>query len=592
MTLAQMIAKIFLEWNFAPTAGGDIHGINNSSIEFYNQRVLISFVREFGQNTNDAPDGEGIPVLLTFKREVVKRSEIPGLSELQNRFIMCRNTNRDQFRDDKAVAFFNKALEIISKPTIECLRASDYFTTGATGSDKDMSSKWFKLVKSNGTTTKSYASGDGGSFGIGKAAALAASQFRTVYYSTLTNEGHNFIGSAMLTTHEDPSAPYSLGGETSTLYQAKIYFGLPGGHSVSDKKVIPEIFRRNTVGLDAFVTAFSFSKEWEEEIALAVVENFWPAILWGKIECEIGEGSKKIEVNNRTLEVLLSKYSEREGFAAHLYYKAYKEGLRHEATMPNLCACSVHVIAGEGYPKKVAMIRKSGMIIEERTFISRTPFVGVFECSNDDGNRILRSMEPPTHDKWDPNRPSPKANIVAEKEFKRVVYDAIKEINSVKNVETGLDTGLEELLPFDENIKEFNSSSSKTPTYKHAEKPKQTAVRAMIPRAGEARKKNKKDKISNIKIMPRAIKTANGYTIKIRHGGDPTTNAFVEVNIAGDGSPDPATIKSATDSSGMIIPILNRNRFGPVMLNKTNSFDIKLTTKRRVSLEVSAYHEA
>ena len=114
----------------------------------------------------------------------------------------------------------------------------------------------------------------------------------------------------------------------------------------------------------------------------------------------------------------------------------------------------------------------------------------------------------------------------------------------------------------------------------------------MIPRAGEARKKNKKDKISNIKIMPRAIKTANGYTIKIRHGGDPTTNAFVEVNIAGDGSPDPATIKSATDSSGMIIPILNRNRFGPVMLNKTNSFDIKLTTKRRVSLEVSAYHEA
>lgn len=581
-----------LEWHFPPTAGGDIHGINNTGIEIYKD-VIESLVREMGQNSGDASDGEGLPVLLTFKREVVKRSEIPGLPELQSRFIMCRNTNRDKFRDDEAVAFFNKALELIGKQNIECLRVSDCFTTGALGSDKDMSSGWFKLVKSNGTTTKSYASGDGGSFGIGKASALAASQFRTVYYSTLTDEGHNFIGSAMLTTHENPSAPYSLGDEISTLYQAKIYFGLPGGHSVSDKKTIPELFRRKSIGLDAFIAAFDFAKEWEEDIAVSVIKNFWPAILWEKFECEVGEGSKKIEINNRTLEGLLDKYSQKEGFLSHLYYKAYKEGLRNDAVMPNLCACSAHVVAGEGYPKKVAMIRKNGMIIEERTFSSRTPFVGVFECSNEDGNRILRSMEPPRHDKWDPNRPSPKANIAAEKEFKRVVYDAIKEINAVKNAETGLVTGLEELLPFDENIKEFNSSNAKTPTYNHAEKPKQTTVRAMMPRAGEPRKKKKKDKISHIKIMPRAIKTANGYTIKIRHSGDPATNAFVEVNIAGDGMPETATIKSATDSSGMIIPILEtKNCFGPVTLNKTNSFDIKLTTKRRVSLEVSAYHEA
>jgi hypothetical protein len=577
-----------LGWHFPPTGGGDTFGIHNAGIEAF-KPVIQALVREMGQNTGDAPDGSGLPVLLTFKREVVKRSEIAGLSDLQNRFIMCRKFWDDpdpEKADTAAVDFFDNSLFLISKPTIECLRVSDYFTTGVPGSDKDKSSGWFKLAKSNGTTTKASASGAGGSFGIGKIAALAASQFRTVYYSTLTDEGYNFIGSTMLTTHEDPSG---------TSYQPKSYFGHPGGFSVSEKSVIPEMFRRNTVGLDVFITAFDFGENWEEDIAAVVIGNFWPAILWEKFECEVGEGSKKIAINNKTLVSLLAKYSEREGFLAHLYHKAYTEGLRHDDTMPNLCGCSAHIIAGEGYPKKVAMIRKNGMVIEERAFSSRTPFVGVFECSNDDGNRILRSMEPPRHDRWDPNLPEKKANTAAEKEFKRVVYDAIKEINTVKNVETGVVTGLEELLPFDENINDVNVPNAKRPTYNHAEKPRQTSVRATIPRAGEPRRKSKKkkDKVSHIEIMPRAIKTAEGYTIKVRHSGDPATNAFVEVNIAGDGMPEIATITSATDSSGKDIPILgSRNCFGPVTLNKTNSFDIKLATKRRVSLEVSAYHEA
>ena len=32
------------------------------------------------------------------------------------------------------------------------------------------------------------------------------------------------------------------------------------------------------------------------------------------------------------------------------------------------------------------------------------PFAGVFICDDETGNALLRSMEPPAHDKWDPER--------------------------------------------------------------------------------------------------------------------------------------------------------------------------------------------
>jgi hypothetical protein len=236
------------------------------------------------------------------------------------------------------------------------------------------------------------------------------------------------------------------------------------------------------------------------------------------------------------------------------------------------------------------MIRRNGMIIEERTFSSRLPIAGVFECVNETGNSLLRSMEPPCHDRWDPDLFPPEGSKI-EAEFKRVIYDSIKKVNSVSGAETGSVTGLEELLPFDEQIIN-NSNESNRPTRRLAENPKQTSSTARIPRKTLLKKRKKNPGGHTIiSIIPRAIKTGSGqYVLKIEHEGK-ADNAYISLGIAGDRTSNKVKITSAQDSSGNTITV-NENTFGPVSLDNNNSFNIKLAVKRRIALEVCAYHEA
>ena len=67
------------------------------------------------------------------------------------------------------------------------LRVSDFNTIGLKGVNSRSSSPWTNLVKAQGVSDK--ASTDGGSFGIGKNAAYACSDLRTIIYSTLTVDG-------------------------------------------------------------------------------------------------------------------------------------------------------------------------------------------------------------------------------------------------------------------------------------------------------------------------------------------------------------------------------------------------------------------
>ena len=75
-------------------------------------------------------------------------------------------------------------------------------------------------------------------------------------------------------------------------------------------------------------------------------------------------------------------------------------------TLPQLRDVSLYFhTAQTSLPKRVAMIRKTGMKIFEKPFRSILPFCGVFMCRNDTGNELLREMEPPKHNVWDPDHP-------------------------------------------------------------------------------------------------------------------------------------------------------------------------------------------
>jgi uncharacterized membrane protein YgcG len=74
--------------------------------------------------------------------------------------------------------------------------------------------------------------------------------------------------------------------------------------------------------------------------------------------------------------------------------------------VPTAGQCRLHVLVGkQGLPKKICMVRQTGMVIDYYTpRVGLMPFSGLFTCDDEVGNKILKFLEPPRHDRFDPNR--------------------------------------------------------------------------------------------------------------------------------------------------------------------------------------------
>ena len=120
--------------------------------------------------------------------------------------------------------------------------------------------------------------------------------------------------------------------------------------------------------------------------------------------------------------------------------------------MPTLKDVAVHLLAGNpDLPKKVAMVRKTGMVIYQKMFRSVLPFCGVFLCRNDAGNVILREMEPPRHDDWDQDHPEKGSHRKTADEFSGYIRDCIKELAPVDNQKVLTIPELSQYLPDDDD---------------------------------------------------------------------------------------------------------------------------------------------
>jgi len=105
-------------------------------------------------------------------------------------------------------------------------------------------------------------------------------------------------------------------------------------------------------------------------------------------------------------------------------------------------------------PKRVAMVRKSGMVIYHKMFRAAVPYCGVFLCRNDEGNALLRAMEPPRHDIWDADFPEKGDNKHIEKEFVEYIKEQIRNL-TIKDDSTVIAVPeLSRFLPDDEDSPE------------------------------------------------------------------------------------------------------------------------------------------
>ncbi len=381
-----------IELKFPPISGGPHDGLNDGNIETFEGDVNHYIARECPQNTIDAAVKTGKTVELCFDLKNVPISFFPCLANLTFIFKSCKEF---WTQDPKIQRFCDNAIEFLKKDKIPMLKISDYGTTGLTGDDFNKTGRWYGLVRSKGVANKDV--GAGGSFGIGKSAALAASALRTVYYFTKTSDNIAFQGVSRLVTHVDDD-----NNET----QANGYIGFYDGakyHSVRDGDIslIPNQFLRDKVGTDIYIPAYRGSDNWESDLIVSVLNDFWCAIENGIIKFRIGDEI----IDKSTIKHYIKEYTGISFLDSERFYKAYKGEAKYEKEIPPIGKVKLFLKEEDDEKtKEVVVMRKNLMLIDKWNFNFRKSFSGVFICDNEEGNKLLRMMEPPRHDEWDPTR--------------------------------------------------------------------------------------------------------------------------------------------------------------------------------------------
>jgi hypothetical protein len=428
---------------FPPLSGGVSQGLNDAGIETFEGDYAHYVVRECTQNSLDAAASHVAPVRVEITLHLLPVSEFPFMDELRETLDRCEAHWHAHARPRD---FFRRASRYAQGKDLFALKISDSGTTGVPGSDEDNTQPWFGLVRSRGVSIKSDED-SGGAFGIGKDAPLAASALRTVLYSTRTNNDEiAFQGICRLATHEGAEGETQGTGFIGNYdAEARIF------RALRDPERIPPRFRREIPGLDVWVLGFrNTTDDWEVPFVAAALRNFWPAIHFQRLTLRIA----RTEINHTTLPTLMNSLRHEEAVAeAFPYYQAVTAPGVHtvEDDLLIVGKCRLHALIGaRELPRKVCMTRKTGMVIyyfPPRDI--RVPFSALFCCDDIRGNRLLKLLEPPSHDDWLLKRAESDQQRNALKEIKAWIRDCLKRMLPDLESTTINEDTIADLLPDD-----------------------------------------------------------------------------------------------------------------------------------------------
>lgn len=404
-------------WHFPPSNGGREDGYNDSGIATFKGSPFPSLARETIQNSLDAAQDRDKPVMVSFDLIDVSREDI-GADELSAVVDACLSEVGED--DTVARSALEKSQEILMKNKITCLRISDRNTTGLNG---DL---WRSLVKMQGVSVKPNVLGAGGSHGIGKSAPFVVSTLRTVLYWTCYKESDEYIekfqGKSILMSHENDE------GRT----QGAGFYGYKDGCLEIRGQFIPDQFRvlgKKDIpveGTSLIVIGFQPTVDWRRQISVGVIENFFYAISNNNliVSIEQNESMKSNglkEINQGNLERWFdhlddqsdtNRLSEEEDSLrqARAFWNITRDKNitpidRQDTTFGH---CRLWILVDEGL-SRVGLIRSSGMLITtEQANLKRFPryndFVALCVFEDPEGNDLLRLMENPQHDQFEPSR--------------------------------------------------------------------------------------------------------------------------------------------------------------------------------------------
>ena len=296
-----------MKWSFPHNNDGDVNGINNSGVEIFLGTPLKSLAREICQNSIDASCNNE-PVKVEFAPFELAVNDFPDSDSLKKAFVASLAYWEPQ-RSKKTKNFFQNAIDIMESGVVHFLRISDFNTTGLSGSKGEYNTPWCNLTKSSGTSDKVGTAG--GSFGIGKFAPYACSDFRTVFYNTLDLDGisaHQGISRITSFKRDDEKTTVGVG-----------YCGGDRNKPVYNQISLDPNFSRseNMTGTDVYISAFNrYSSDWKVDVIASVLDGFLVAIFRGRLIVQVDD----VTICADTLPELLQDYKAHISENADKYY--------------------------------------------------------------------------------------------------------------------------------------------------------------------------------------------------------------------------------------------------------------------------------
>lgn len=403
-----------IQWRFPSNDHGENKGINDSGVATFRGTPLKSLAREICQNSLDA--AKETPVRVDFNVFSIPTDNVPGIAALKDAFQRCL----DFWGKQKAITtkeFFNNAIEVANKENCSFLRISDFNTIGLTGTSGEINTNWTNLTKSSGASDKKGTAG--GSYGIGKYAPFACSDFSTVFYSTYNeDEEIAYQGVSRLVTfrREDDETTSGIG-----------YYGNEKNTpEFSQLKIEPNFVRNaDEYGTDIYIAGYKFANgDWQKDIIVSILDGFLGAIWNEKLVINVGD---KV-VSKDSLQDLIDIYRDDLTDYTESYYGVLVSSETHwiEDDFMGLGLVKLGVLVGDAEaPRRVAMIRQTGMKIMDKDHLpGHAPCVGIMFIEGDKINEKLRVMENPEHTLWQPDRAK---NPVAARELLKALNRYVKE---------------------------------------------------------------------------------------------------------------------------------------------------------------------
>jgi hypothetical protein len=422
-------------------------GFNDSGIEHFSGNPYVHLGREVVQNTIDARrEGSASPARILIQLIDVATDSIPDVGSLRDTLQSCSTAAKNE--SEKAEIFFDNALELLTKTKITVLKISDYNTTGVCGPCVN-GTPYYALMKASGQSKKSQSTA-AGSYGIGKYAPFAVSALRTVFVTTIWQEkdgSHQYVqGKSILMSHQSQSGKTEEGvGFWGVKERCLPVEPRPGQLPDWLLRAKSQNDYPKNVGTTLSILGFPNDKNWDRILTATIAENFFGAIQRGQLDVVI---QGEIFINSDTLAPVFADAEVRKaieqmkGQPDHFdevgyYLRALAKTddvIVEQTENLHLGNCELRILLGENLPKRVAVLRNGMLITEEleglRKFGDFKEFVAVLECKSTKGNELLRAMEPPRHDDFEPDRlpterDKRKARI-ALKELSKWVKDMLK----------------------------------------------------------------------------------------------------------------------------------------------------------------------